>query len=882
MASWQELEPHLTALLELTEQQRSARLQALSEAQPQLADELRALLRAADQTRWEQQMAGAAAGDVIASLADSLARDQDRSGQVIDRYRLGRLLGQGGMGAVYLAQRADGAFEQTAALKLLPGRTMNSAVGERFVRERQILARLSHPNIARLLDGGVTNEGNPYFVLEYVDGTSITDYCDANRLDLTQRLALFAKLLSAVSFAHANLVVHGDLKPDNVLVTATGELKLLDFGIATALDRANETAVALTPNYASPEQLAGAPVTALTDIYSLGALLYRVLAGRVPYDYAGMSLDAIRAAAMQPQYPALQPTALIGRKAEELDSILRRALRPEPALRYASVADFRADLDRLIAQQPVLAHPNSRGYRAKKFLQRHRLGVTASALFVAGIAVSMVAVTTSAQRATLEAARAERISTFLQSLFDAANPFGAWKEEKTVSDLLQYAATRYQRDLADDPVALAQVQDMLGVAFLGNGEYERAVALLTEALSKIEASAAPDSAVVAQAHNHLAHALIESGSYEAAQVHAGRARDIYTDLGPDHALSLADALTNLAVATSNLGDRAGSETLHTRALALRTARLPAEDTRIADSKMSLASARAAQGKTETVIALNEAAHTIYVAQFGADHPLAVRAMNGVASGAFLTRDYPRAAQAFSELVTLSESRLGSTHPELALPLNNLGRVLTETGEFAAADEALARAEALLEQSEGKQMLAASVLFNRATLLAELGAFSEAQTRLDASGAAFAAIVGEAHPLTARVAIQRALALVLRGELERAALIVQPLLAAADTGAQARSTAALVMARIDNTAARYDKAMTELETAFAVLSESMPQDSWRYADLQLQRALAARNAAEQARWARELRERLPAISVRRQLLRSLPQTAGETGSTTTGG
>ena len=874
MASWQELEPQLLALLDLDSAARSARLAQLAAEQPEMASELSRLLDAAEQTRWDAQMAGGAALEVVQSLGAQLERDQDRTGARIGNYRLESLLGRGGMGAVYLAQRADGAYEQTAALKLLPGLSMNSGAGERFVRERQILARLEHPSIARLLDGGVTDDGNPYFVMEYVDGANLVDYCDSEGLEQRARLTLFAQLLAAVTFAHVNMVVHGDLKPDNVLVTAQGQLKLLDFGIARALDRSDEAAdavTALSPSYASPEQLRGEPATALSDLYALGLLLYRLLAGHLPRDFAGRSLAEIQQSLAQSADQTVVAAGALSGVGRDLRYIMQRALAPDPAHRYASIADFQADLQRLQADQPVHAHPPGRLYALGKFVARHRVGVGITVLTAGALIAALVAVSLSAQRAAESAARAERVAGFLQSLFDAANPFGAWSEEKSVADLLHYADQRYQQDLADDPLALAQMQDMLGVAFQGNGDYPRAVSLLRDALDTVATQYSPGSPEVALAHNHLAHALIDNGDYESAKVHAQQALERYLELGETHMLEQADAMTNLAVAVSNLGDRAESERLHTKALAIRQQWLSADDTRIADSQMSLAAAQAAQGNIANVLPLNQSAHAIYAKQYGSGHPMAVRAMNGVASGAFMARDYDSAATGFAELVALSEERLGRSHPELALPLNNLGRVQTETGDFVAAEAALARAVELTSGAQGKNMLAASALLNHGTVLAELGVLEPALERLDASADAFEALVGPGHPLLQRVQLRRVGILVLQGSYETAQSLLTTLEAQRGGEPVDAATAAVIAlhrAKINNRLGRYDKSMTQLTPVLPVLSESMPANGWRRMDLELEHARARQEAPAVVLAAQRLSERLPAASVRRLQARAL--------------
>lgn len=323
-------------------------------------------------------------------------------GSRIGAYRILWQIGSGGMGAVYLAARADEAFEREVAIKVVHPAARSWEVIHRFEREREIVARLDHPHIARLYDGGETEDGTPYLVMEYVDGVPITHYADEHQLTLRQRLELFTTVCGAVEYAHRNLVVHRDLKPSNILVTAQGVVKLVDFGIAKLLDAgtAGETqpsAVALTPEYASPEQIRGGPISTLSDVYSLGMALYELLAGTRPFQAAAPSPLEMARAVCEDEPP--RPSAASGSKQlrGDLDNIILKALHKEPERRYSSVEQLRADVQRYLDGMPVIARRDTLGYRAWRFAGRHRGAVAASALFVAGL-IAAVIVTSSAAR----------------------------------------------------------------------------------------------------------------------------------------------------------------------------------------------------------------------------------------------------------------------------------------------------------------------------------------------------------------------------------------------------------------------------------------------------------------------------------------------------
>lgn len=342
------------------------------------------------------------------------AAPTEEAPQAIGPWRVVRELGRGGMGTVYLVERADGAFTMPAALKLLRRGLDTDDLLARFRDERQILASLEHPNIARLLDGGATPDGRPWLAMEYIEGTTLLDYAKAHALDVPARLALFKKLAAAVQYAHRNLVVHRDLKPGNVLVTKDGEPRLLDFGIAKVLDpvaaeqRTKTGEQVLTPAYASPEQVRGERVTTAADVWALGVVLYELLTGRRPFEGSGQTLArAILEQDMPP--PRLGP---------ELDAILFTALRKEPALRYPSVEALADDLDRLATGLPLRARPATVGYRLGKFVQRNRLAVGAAALVGLSLAGGVVATTLQAREARLARERADASRARAEELVD--------------------------------------------------------------------------------------------------------------------------------------------------------------------------------------------------------------------------------------------------------------------------------------------------------------------------------------------------------------------------------------------------------------------------------------------------------------------------------
>lgn len=413
------------------------------------------------------------------------------AGKQFGRYTIVREIGHGGMGAVFLAERADGEFKQRVALKLMrPG--IDVEVRRRFLHERQILAGLEHPYIARLIDGGTTDDGVPFIVMEYVDGTPITKY--AANLSLNEKLRLFQKVCDAVAYAHRNLVIHRDLKPSNIFVTADGSPKLLDFGIAKLLDANAGLTVtnvgAFTPDYASPEQLDGRSITTASDVYSLGVLLYELLTGRSPYRFETRSTEEVLRVIRND--PPVRPTGV----SRDLENVVLHALRKEPERRYTSVEQFAGDIDRYLGNLPVVAREDTVGYRTSRFIKRHRLGVAAATLVIVTLVLGIVATAwqasvASSQRDTAEAerAKAERINKFLQEMLSYSNQ--SWsssaatgqKRDVTINEMLDDIAPRLDVELADQPDMRVRIFHTIGAAYNSQGRYDAAETYLNQALT---------------------------------------------------------------------------------------------------------------------------------------------------------------------------------------------------------------------------------------------------------------------------------------------------------------------------------------------------------------------------------------------------------------
>lgn len=495
-ARWEALSPLLDELIALDPPARAERIAALRRERHAEADNLADLL-----TQYaEMEQEGFLEDPVVRP-----AQEPGLQGQVIGSYTLDSLLGQGGMGTVWLAHRSDGRYEARVAVKLLNTGLLGPDGIERFRREGRALGRLTHPNIARLIDAGVTQTGQPYLVIEYVEGETITKFCDARQLDLTARVRLFLDVLAAVAHAHGKFILHRDVKPSNIMVTAEGQVKLVDFGIAKLLDDGSDAtpmadlthlgAYAFTPEFAAPEQVQGGEVTSATDVYALGALLYVLLTDQHPTVGAGLTpLERMRALVdTEPVRPseAVQRRALRG----DLDNIILKALKKAPAERYPTVNAFAEDLRRHLDHEPVSARPDSLSYRAGKFVVRNRLAVGAAAIvlltIVAAAAVSIrqaIEATRQRDRALSLVARNEAVLGFVSDMLTEVAPAD---QPVRVADLIERSQSILIRE-DDLPEHRAAILHMLSAYYLSSGKPAQAQDMLERSLKLTESTTDPD------------------------------------------------------------------------------------------------------------------------------------------------------------------------------------------------------------------------------------------------------------------------------------------------------------------------------------------------------------------------------------------------------
>ncbi len=569
-----------------------------------------------------------------------------RVGQRVGDYRLTALLGSGGMGDVYLAERAAGDFDQQVAIKLVRRDLASPAVTRRFTEERRILARLGHPSIATLFGGGLTDDGRPYLVMEYVDGVPLDRYCVERALPIDRRVELVIAACHAVAHAHAQRTVHCDLKPDNVLVTADGEVKLLDFGIATVLeDDAAGPSTALTPSYAAPEVLDGEPPSTAADVYSLGVVLHQLVAGAVPHPPDDRGLAA-RAALLRTTPPPPLPSA-------DLDAICRRAMAPSAADRYPSVAALADDLARMRAHRPVEARARTVGYVTARFVRRH----TAASLVAAAVAVAIALLVVfytlrladERDRARVETARARAVSDVAASLFSAVDPNEVRGAPLSAHELLRRAERRIDEALAAYP----DEQDRL-------------------------------RAVLAEVYRNLGHTADAERLARAGVVAARVRRDD---------VALAARLGLLGDALRQRGELEGAEAALREALALVEARYGRVSAEGAASLLDLSTVLYDEGKyDEALVPANEA--VLFARMRGAGPEVLSRALGAVEVLHLVRGDYALAEQEAREALAMSIEAHGEVHPDTAALVNDLGDAIRKQGRLKEAEPLYRRALAL--------------------------------------------------------------------------------------------------------------------------------------------------------------------------------------------
>jgi tetratricopeptide (TPR) repeat protein len=743
---WRQLQDLFAAARTHAPAERERLLREEESRDPALVDQVRALL-AADES-----------GGVLDSLSPhiaSVAQLVEAEAPVrVGAYRIVSELGRGGMGAVYLADRVDGDFQQRVAIKMIGTSDADDPLHQRFIAERRILAGLIHPHIARLLDGGVTDDGHPYLVMEYVDGLPITRYCDRHQLDINARLRLFVDVCGAVQHAHQNLVIHRDLKPSNILVSADGVVHLLDFGIAKLIESGTAAAPQtriesrmMTPEYASPEQVRGETLGTASDIYSLGVLLYELLCGCAPYRFSTRS--PLEVATLVCDQDPVRPAVRVKELEGDLDGIVMMAMRKEPGRRYASVDRLRQDVERHLAGLPVMAHRGGRRYRIGKFVRRHRVEVAAATAVGAALVIGLSVAVLQGRRATRERDRAEQalaesngVTDFLLELFRTGETGEVPATQLTALDLLRRGALQAD-DLSNQPMVHARLLDVIGQMSFNLGRLDEAQARLEQAIAiRRSAGGAADD---------LARSLIHLSWVHRTRNHHDRARPLVMEALDLRRRSLPAGHPDIADALYELGwiaYGADQERLYRQALEILTPIPAAADRRIT-MLQGLATNLRRQGRLAEAVAAARDALAVAEGSYGPEHHTTGSAMIHLGDHVNdIEEDAAAAERLYRRGLELLTRHYGEGSIRLLHGMNSLVGLLGSRGDTEA--EAIARRALAISQSATgpEHPRVADQMHKLASALARLRRLAEAETLARESLALTIRAMGPGHPVVA--------------------------------------------------------------------------------------------------------------------------------------
>jgi non-specific serine/threonine protein kinase/serine/threonine-protein kinase len=691
-------------------------------------------------------------------------------GELIDgKYRLLEELGSGGMGVVYLAEQEE-PVRRPVALKVIKLGMDTRQVVARFETERQALAVMDHPNIARVFDAGATETGRPYFVMELARGVPITEYCDRHKLPTQERLRLFIAVCQAVQHAHQKGVIHRDLKPSNILVVIQDDRpvpKIIDFGIAKATGHrlAERTLFTErgqligTPEYMSPEQaeMSGLDVDTRTDIYSLGVVLYELLAGALPFDARKLRSAAfgeIQRIIRETEPPkastrlsTLKETqteiaekrgtdvgSLVKQLRGDLDWITMKAMAKDRTHRYSSASELAAEIERYLKQEPVSAGPPSAVYRIRKYMRRHKLGVAAAGVVVlalligiGGMTVGFLRAVRAEKKAVAEAATAKRVSDFLVELFTVSDPSEARGNTITAREILDKGAMQIDQGLADQPPVRARLTETIGTVYRSLGLYEQAEKMLGKALEIMRGLYGEDSLSVADALHNLGIVYDTQGKYKEAGDAFRQALDIRSRHLDAEDPEVGRSLNSLGINYWNQGKYDEAGPLLEKSLAIKEKALGPDNPGLASTLINLGVLKHSQRKFEEAEPFFKRALAISEKSLGPDHPDVGTILNDLGS---LYEDQGRreeAGQVYRRSLTIWEKALGPEHPDVAIVLHNLANLYRNTGRFAEAEPLYLRSLAVWEKSLGPDHPYVGIsLRERANLYRDQRKFADAE------------------------------------------------------------------------------------------------------------------------------------------------------------
>lgn len=666
-------------------------------------------------------------------LPDDEPEDHLPAGTAVGRYRLLDVLGSGGMGTVYRAERADGSYERQVALKMVKSGRLEGEAERRFQRERQILARLAHPGIATLLDGGLTEDGRPYLVMELVNGESITNYAATHSLGVEQRIRLALQVIDAVDYAHRNLVVHRDLKPSNILVAEGGTVKLLDFGIARLTGDEEEHGATrtgllpMTPEYAAPEQIRGEAATTATDVYSIGAILYELLALRKPFGRVSGTWRDLERVLNQPP-PSLSDATDLDRATRkqvdgDLDTIVRKALHKDQQRRYATARALGDDLTRYLDGHPVSARPDSVSYRLSRFVGRNRAASIATAALFAAVTVGGLGTFWQAREARLQAERGQAVGDFLFSLFDGVDPDVNPGGPATALELVEAGVARVD-SLDAGPEAKVDLLTTLG-ALLGKlGQQDRSVELLQQAVAEARASLRPGDPAIGDALDALGVRLSTAGDLEESERLLTEALEVRQANGAT-TVDIASTMGSLGATLRDRGRYDEAEEMYDAAIGQLTSIATGDSLLFASELMGLGQVYQFQDR------LDEAEHVFRTVrrlqeETGREEPILAFVIHNLAVLLGVQNRLDESEAGHREALATWERLFPMGHPEIARSLESIGRVVALQGRWSEADSLYSEALDRWSDRYGESHThLATIRANQANIRYRMGEFEAA-------------------------------------------------------------------------------------------------------------------------------------------------------------
>jgi serine/threonine-protein kinase len=843
---WSRIETIFDQALELPPKAREAYLDSACEGNERARRQVEDLLAAAAAPGPLDHDLGALAGDLPLWSEEPMNAPGPFLGKSVGNWRILSPLGSGGMGLVFLAERIDASFTQKVALKLLRWEMATPQLVERFEAERQILARFEHPSVARLIDGGLSDDGLPYLAMEYVEGEPIDRACESSGLDLEGRLRLFIQVAEVVQAAHRNLVVHRDLKPSNILVTSDGRIKLLDFGVARIVGedershRLTQVGLApVTPSCAAPEQLDGSVITTATDVWGLGVLLYLLLTDQQPFASEGPLHELTRR--ILEENPLLPSRCVDAQRARrlrgDLDTIVLKALQKDPQRRYVSAQRMAEDIESHLNGLPVSAQAPTFSYRAQKALQRHRRSVVFSAagvlLLVALTAFYTKRLAVQRDRAVAEERKTSQVESFIVSLFEENDPTTSAGEELTARQMLDRGAQRIETELQGQPEIAGEMHEVVAGLYQQLGEYESARDHFADAVTLRRKALGPDAVEVAESLARYGFALQELDDLERAESELRKSVSIWRQ-HPKNRQGLAAALNNLGMTLSYRGRYDEAESVLQKALELKRFVLGEDDEGYAQTLANLGLTLKWNGELERAEPIYRRVLAIREATLGKESTGYAISLDNLGVLLGQKGEYEEAERCFRDALAIRTKILGEDHPDVAMNLNNLATLYRVQGRLDEAEPIYRKVLRVNTRLHGpRHRTVATNLHNLASLLLSRGKNEEATELLEQALSIRREIYGEGHIDVAMTENSLATALTRGGQATKADTLSSEALAIARkvVGDQSFQLAAVLAGRGRVLLAldRLDAAEPLLREALEIQMKSLAADHWETAE-----------------------------------------------------